>query len=74
MTRARELGVLAAVARILVRADVVPGPAVEAPVDDVRDVVGHQIVAETRRARSPRPTAPVRGDTAMPTALRMPDA
>ena len=37
---------LAGKTRILIRAHVVPGPAVEAALLDVRDIVGHQIVPE----------------------------
>ena len=44
--RVLQLGMLAPVARILVAADVVPGPAVEAALLDVRDVVGDQVVAQ----------------------------
>src|SRR5205085_1064078 len=41
-----EVGPLALVARVFVRADVIPGPAVEAAFAHARDVVGRQIVAE----------------------------
>ena len=41
-----QLGVLALVARVLVGAEVIPGPAVEAAFLDVGDVVGHQVVAQ----------------------------
>ena len=41
-----QLGVLALVPRVLVGADVIPGPAVEAAFLDVGDVVGHQVVAQ----------------------------
>ena len=41
-----ELGVLAFVAGVLMGADVLPGPAVEAAVLDVGDVVGNEVVAE----------------------------
>src|SRR4029077_4616357 len=40
-----QLGMLALVARILVAADVIPGPGVEASILDVRDVLGRKIVA-----------------------------
>src|SRR5512146_1961963 len=41
-----EVGMLVAEARILVLADVVPGPAVEAAIFYMGDVVGNEIVAE----------------------------
>ena len=41
-----QLGALALVARVLVRAEVVPGPAVETALLDMRDVVGHEVVAQ----------------------------
>src|SRR5205085_10063078 len=41
-----ELGALALVARILVRPDVVPGPAVEAALLDAGDVLGDQVVPQ----------------------------
>ena len=44
--RVLQVGVLALVPRILIAADVVPGPAVEAALLDVRDVVGDQVVAQ----------------------------
>ena len=41
-----ELGMLALVPRVLVGAEVVPGPAIEAPFLDMGDVVGDQVVAQ----------------------------
>ena len=41
-----QFGMLAGVARVLMRAEVVPRPAIEAAFGDVRDVVGHQVVAQ----------------------------
>ena len=42
-----EVGPRALVARILVRADVIPGPAVETALAHPGDVIGRQVVAET---------------------------
>ena len=41
-----QLGVLAQVTRVLVAADVVPGPAIKAALLDVRDVIGRKVVAK----------------------------
>ena len=41
-----QLGVLAGVARVLVRTEIEPWPAVEAAILDARDVVGREQIAE----------------------------
>ena len=48
---AREIRPLVLVARVLMVAEIVPGPAIEGALRDMRRIVGRQIVAEVRRVR-----------------------
>ena len=69
-----QLGVLSLVPRVLVRAEVVPGPAVEAALLDARDVVGHEVVAQPVALVHRGPELAGLGCVARPTGLRMPEA
>src|SRR5690242_4155739 len=57
-----EVGPLAAAARILVGADVVPGPAIERALANAGDVVGRHVIAEAVAlvGRAPQVAAPWR--------------
>ena len=47
VTRVREIGPLVLVARVLMIAEIVPGPAIERALRDRRRIVGRQVVAES---------------------------
>ena len=62
------------VARILIRPDVIPGPAIKSAVLHARDVIGHQIVSEIVTFVTDAHSTPVEGSIAIPTGFRIPAA
>ena len=69
-----EIGTLATMTRILVGADVIPGPAVECAVAHAGNVVGRTLSPRPSRSLVEHHTVPLMGSIAMPTQLRIPVA
>ena len=63
------------VAEVAMISQVKPGPAIKSTLLNVRDVIRHEIVAQTVAPIGPNPKfVGPRPEKAMPTALRMPEA